>query len=148
MNIKSVCLSGHRDISLEESRYITERLEKELDILIKDGYNQFYVGGAKGFDFLAAGVIVKFIKQNPDIRLNLVFPYKNNSMLLQYKKLLPYCKKIEYACEFYRPWCYHMRNRMMVDRSEVCICYLNKQSGGTLYTANYAKDNGLKLILI
>ena len=34
----------------------------------------------------------------------------------------------------------------MVDNSSVCVCYLNRESGGTAYTVDYARKNGLEII--
>ena len=39
-----------------------------------------------------------------------------------------------------------MRNRYMVDNSAFCVCYLNRQKGGTMYTALYAMQEGLPLL--
>ena len=39
--------------------------------------------------------------------------------------------------------CMHVRNRHLVDFSSYCICYQTKETGGTAYTVNYAKENGL-----
>ena len=41
----------------------------------------------------------------------------------------------------------HKRNRHLVNSSSICLCYLNKQSGGTFYTVNYAYRKGLKVIV-
>lgn len=40
----------------------------------------------------------------------------------------------------------YMRNRYMVDNSAFCVCYLNRQKGGTMYTALYAMQEGLPLL--
>ena len=39
-----------------------------------------------------------------------------------------------------------VRNRYMVDRSSLCLCYLRKASGGTKSTVDYAKKAGLQLL--
>ena len=40
------------------------------------------------------------------------------------------------------------RNRYLVDHSSLCICYLTRQTGGTAYTFNYAKNKGIEIINI
>ena len=40
----------------------------------------------------------------------------------------------------------HKRNRHLVDHSSICVCYLTEDRGGTAYTVNYAKKQGLKVI--
>ena len=148
MKIDTVCFSGHRKIPPEE----LERIKKELRItvlgLIERGYTKFYTGGAEGFDFLATESVAEMKREFPDIILKIIFPYKSARKENEYKTLLPYVNGIEYACDKYYSWAYHERNRMMVDRSSVCVCYLTKQSGGTAYTASYALENGAEIIMI
>ena len=38
------------------------------------------------------------------------------------------------------------RNRHLVNHSSACICYLEKPTGGTAYTVNYARKCGLQII--
>ena len=40
----------------------------------------------------------------------------------------------------------HKRNRMLVDMSSICICYLTKDTGGTAYTVKYAEKQKLKIL--
>ena len=40
------------------------------------------------------------------------------------------------------------RNRHLADYSSVCICYLNKPSGGKVYTVEYAKKLRLFFCII
>ena len=54
--------------------------------------------------------------------------------------------KIVYTSENYYNGCMHKRNRHLVDNSSLCIAYLTKESGGTAYTVNYARQNGLTII--
>jgi len=38
------------------------------------------------------------------------------------------------------------RNRHLAEHSGVCLCYLISQRSGTAYTANYAKQQGLRVL--
>ena len=40
----------------------------------------------------------------------------------------------------------HERNRHLADNSSACICYLTEKTGGTSYTAEYAKRKKLLVI--
>ena len=51
-----------------------------------------------------------------------------------------------YVSRQYTRGCMHERNRHLVDNSSVCVCYLNRESGGTAYTVDYAKKQGLEII--
>lgn len=148
MREQTVCFSGHREIPPEGKNRIKKELDKTVLGLIERGYTVFYTGGASGFDRMATECVLEYKKSCPDIKVRIIFPFKGCRGEKEYKDIIPLCDGIEYACERYLPWCYHERNRMMVDRSSVCVCYLTKQSGGTAYTANYAKDKGLDIILI
>lgn len=39
-----------------------------------------------------------------------------------------------------------VRNRFMVDRSALCVCYLNKMKGGTMSTVAYAVQEKLSVL--
>ncbi len=56
--------------------------------------------------------------------------------------------KVVYISQKYTPDCMLRRNRHLVDYSSVCICYLNKTTGGTAYTVKYAQKCGLQIINI
>ena len=42
--------------------------------------------------------------------------------------------------------CMQIRNRYMVDRATVCVCYKTVGTGGTAYTVKEAKKRGLRII--
>ena len=67
-------------------------------------------------------------------------------MIKIYNQILKDVNKVVYASEYYYNGCMQKRNRHMVDNSAFCICYLAKPTGGTFYTANYAKQKGLRII--
>ncbi len=144
----TVCFSGHREIPPEEIERIKNELFLTVSGLIERGYTEFYTGGAEGFDFLATECVAKMKKEYPDIMLKVIFPYKSTKSEKLYKNIIPMCDSVEYVSQKYFPWTYHERNRKMVDRSAVCVCYLTKQSGGTLYTASYANECGREIILL
>ena len=148
MKRDTVCFSGHREIPPEELERIKIELKLTVSGLIERGYTDFYTGGAEGFDFLATECVAEMKKEYPDITLNIIFPFRNTKCDKLYKDVIPVCDRVEYMSDKYFPWTYHERNRKLVEKSSVCVCYLTKQSGGTLFTANYAKDNGLELIIL
>ncbi len=54
--------------------------------------------------------------------------------------------KVVYTSQEYTRGCMFKRNRYLVDNSGVCVCYLARDAGGTAYTVNYAKRQGLEII--
>ena len=154
MRDKTCCFSGHRDIDAKAINEVKRRLRYTLTDLISKGYRYFGAGGARGFDTLAAFAVLELKKVYPHIRLILVYPCKdqtkgwNDDDKKKYEYLKSHCDKYVYVSEEYTKGCMHKRNRRLADNSSVCVCYLNKQSGGTAYTVNYAKQNGLRIINI
>lgn len=150
----TVCFSGHRELPKNKLIYIADRLEKEIEFLIKSGYCVFESGGALGFDLFAEKIVLKLKKKYPHINLLLVLPCKEQTKYWKKEdiKIYDYIKskadKIIYTSEFYYKGCMHKRNRELVDTADICICYLDKNFGGTFYTVKYAKSKGLKIINI
>ena len=55
--MKSICITGHRDISKGRIDYVREQLRKEVEQAIEDGFTMFLCGMADGSD-LEFGAIV------------------------------------------------------------------------------------------
>ena len=149
---KTCCFTGHRDMPLDELLNIKENLKKVLIYYINQGYVYFGAGGALGFDSLAAMTVLELRDQYPQIKLILVLPCKNQTRgwpkkdVEKYKWIMEEADKAKYTSEHYYDGCMQARNRHLVAYSSLCICYLTKNKGGTAYTVNYAKKNGLKVV--
>lgn len=150
----SCCFTGHRKIPPEKFDEISQRLENTIIELFNSGYIDFYSGGALGFDTLAAQIILKYKTKHPNIRLILVLPCKNQarrwseSDKLIYESIKNGADKIIYTADAYFRGCMHKRNRYLVEHSCLCVCYLNKSTGGTAYTVNYAADKHIEILNI
>jgi Uncharacterized protein conserved in bacteria len=154
MKNRTCCFTGHRKIPQNEIAEIEKSLEHELIKLISQGIQYFGAGGALGFDTIAALNVLRLKKKHPQIKLIMVLPCKEQTKNWQdedikiYSEILKKANKIVYTSEYYSPNCMHVRNRHLVDHSNYCIAYLNRNKGGTAYTVNYAKQNGLNIINI
>lgn len=119
---------------------------------IEQDYRFFGCGGALGFDTLAAQTVLRLREVYPEIRLILVLPCRDQTRgwkqadVAEYNRIMKAADKVTYTSEQYYSGCMHKRNRHLVDYSSLCICYLTEQSGGTAYTVNYARSQGLKII--
>ena len=119
---------------------------------IEQGYRYFGCGGALGFDTLAAQTVLRLRENYPEIRLILVLPCRDQTRgwkqadVAEYDRIMKAADKVTYTSEQYYSGCMHKRNRHLVDNSSLCICYLTEQSGGTAYTVNYARSQGLKIV--
>ena len=143
------CFTGHRELSGEERTLIRVRLDKILPQLVEMGYDTFAAGGALGFDTMAARAVLR-LKESTPVRLHLILPCRDQDarwpMLDRaiYADILSQADEITYAAEQYHRGCMYQRNRMLVDSSTACVCFLTR-GGGTAYTVDYAKKKGLRV---
>lgn len=148
----SCCFTGHRFLPADGLSEISAMLENEIIGLAKNGCLRFLAGGALGFDTLAAQTVLRLKSRFPDIRLSLVLPCLNQAErwrpadIAVYNEIKENADTVIYTSESYYRGCMHVRNRRLVDESRYCICYLAKESGGTAFTVNYAKQQGLEII--
>lgn len=152
MRETTCCFTGHRALPMEEREQITHRLEQTLTSLIQTGTQRFMAGGALGFDTLAAQTVLKLREEHPHIKLILILPCLSQTRNWREKDIKIYetikaaADEVVYTSEEYTRGCMHKRNRHLVDHSGVCVCYLTQSKGGTAYTVNYAKKQGLEVI--
>ena len=153
----SVCFSGYRpakfNYSSENKKLIYQKLITEISTCIKYGYDTFYFGGAPGFDLLAAYAVI-YLKRIFDIKLICALPYEkfylseefDESWHKEYLAIAAKCDEIINVSKDKNDGCFMLRNKFMVDNSNILICFFDGQKGGTLNTINYAKQNGLQII--
>lgn len=146
------CFSGHRIIERSKIIPLSESLENTILKLISEGITHFVAGGALGFDTLCAKTVLYLKEKHPEISLTLVLPcrdqakYWSDSQKALYENIKKQSDNIIYISQSYVDGCMQARNRALVDASGYLICYLKKNSGGTAYTVNYAKEKGLNII--
>ncbi len=149
---QTCCFTGHRHIPTLTEMKLSARLKKTLTALIAEGYLYFGVGGALGFDTLAAKAVLSLKKTYPDIRLILVLPCETQSKYWKPKDVAVYedikrqADKVVCLSKYYTPSCMHERNRHLVDASSVCVAYLTEETGGTAYTVAYAQKKNVRVI--
>ena len=143
--------TGHRDIPQEKYAEIQGKLETAVESLISRGIIYYAVGGALGFDTLAAMTILKLKEKYQQIRLVLILPCKNHSFSWQgrdiriFEGIQQRADKVVYTAERYYNGCMYKRNRHMAEGSGYCICYQERATGGTAYTINYALSMGVRV---
>ena len=152
MKNETCCFTGHRQIPPGEQAEITDRLESVIVSLYQKGVRYYGAGGALGFDTLAARTVLRLRESCPGMKLILVLPCLTQtrgwrpSDVAEYERIKAQADKIVYTAQQYTPGCMHKRNRHLVDHSGVCVCYLTREKGGTAYTVNYAKKQGLNVV--
>lgn len=146
------CFTGHRVIAREETPSLLTRLDRTLAALYERGVREFRTGGALGFDLIVALRVLHFREAHPDCKLRLILPCRDQAAKwkeqdrLTYEWILEKADEVTVLFESYTPTCMHARNRALVDGSDVCVAFLKRNHGGTLYTYTYAMKKGLELI--
>lgn len=154
--MKSVCFTGHRNISFDSK--LEKILEKVIRLLIKSGAEDFYCGGALGFDTYCAETVLKVKQSVPQIRLNLILPCSEEQQTLKwseaekktFREIREKADKVEYTAMDYSRNCMKIRNKRLVDLADICICYYNenKRISGTGQTVRMAEKKGIGVVNI
>lgn len=150
-NKNAVSFSGHRESKLPKNLQVRKQLDEQLEhsiiTAVETGYHIFYTGLCNGFDLIAAEKVLKIPDQS--IKLIGVVPHEEQEAewpddeKIQYRNIRDSCHEIVVLNETKVRGCYYQRNRYMVDRSALLLCYCSSLRGGTAYTLEYARKKGL-----
>ncbi len=167
MNLKeikenTVCFTGHRPQKLpwgfkEKGRKF--KLAKKntswaIEKAIKNGKRHFITGMALGFDMMCAEIVLTLKRKYNDITLECAIPCKvqekawKKEQQVRYHKILKQADKIRCVFDQYVDGCMQERNKYMVDSSSLVIALFDGNAGGTKQTIEYAKEQGLEVIII
>ena len=147
--MKACCFTGHRPDALpkvgtQAHETLLFQLRRTVRIAIEHGVTTFLAGGAQGFDQLAAEAVLEVKKTHPEVRLILALPGRDQAdrwsteAKQRYRAVLIEADEVWYAAETTATQSLFRRNRYLVDHADCCVAYLNKMSGGTYYTVQYA----------
>ena len=145
MNIYTVSVFGHRKIENFKS---VEKLALTIEELIRTKpYVSFFVGRNGEFDVYAASVIKemqrKLGKENADI--SLILPYAA-AELAYYEKYYDFVTIPEELYGVHPKAAITLRNRWMIERSDMVIVYVEHTSGGACAAMKYAEKLNKKII--
>ena len=145
---KTICVSGHRFIGNDLKK---ERVEGFLRKFIEKGFNTFLIGMALGFDTLCFQILERLREEN-NIKIIACIPCPSQPKRFNQKQKEEYFRLLSIAddkvvlSDEYTPYCMQKRNQFMVDNSFAVLCYLNRNSGGTFNTVEYAKKQNVFVI--
>lgn len=157
------CFTEHRPQSLpwgfneqdERCLIMKKQLREEIIKAIENGYKTFISGMALGFDTICAETILDLKKIYPNIKLVGAIPCKTQDKLWQdkdkkrYRTLLNQLDNIRCIYDDYiGSECMIERNRYMINNSSLIIALYNGTNGGTKRTIEYAKKQGLKIVIL
>lgn len=159
---KTCCFTGHRPSKLpwgsDESQpaclALKERIREALESLYRRGFRHFITGMAKGCDLYFAEAVLDLRERHADVTLEAAIPCKtqsdswNRAERERYHSILGCCNMETLVQHRYTRDCMLRRNRYMVERSGVVLAAYDDMSGGTMYTLNYARDQGLETIIL
>ncbi len=145
----TIALFGHRYV--ENPKVVEERLEKHLRRILKEDPSADFIIGRNGeFDWLAAATIRRVRKSmGVDGKLMLLLPYhtveyaQNQEAYETYYDVIGVCCKSE---RVHPKSAFGVRNRAMVDESNLVICYVERPRGGAYAAMKYALHKGITVI--
>lgn len=144
MNIYTVSFFGHRHLS--DQFAIEEHLDPILrDLINNKEYVEFLVGRDGDFDQLVSSAIIRAKEKYAygNVSHILVLPYEradyrdNKESFEQYYDEVEICTGSQDA---YPKAAIGVRNRAIVDRSDMVICLVERRSGGAYDAVKYAKQ--------
>ena len=146
MEIYTVSLFGHREIN--QPIMVAEKLEKIIRKLISGKeYINFLIGRDGEFDIIAASVIRRIIKELDcgNSSLTLVLPYMKAEYRDNEQEYLTYYDEVEICPESSKTHfkaAIQVRNRNMIDRSDLVILFVERKKGGAYQSLRYANRTG------
>ena len=136
-----ITFCGHKDVADREA--VERWLCSICSELITQGADEFYLGGYGGFDHMCAVVLRELKYANPHIRLILVLPYLNSSILTDGydETVYPPLESVP------RRFAISRRNEWMVMESDVVVAYVTHGWGGAAKTLKYARRKKKQILL-
>lgn len=148
MRTITVSFFGHRHI--KAPLQTEQNLEKIISHLLQENdFIEFLVGRNGEFDQIVSSTIRKCKRQirNDNSVLIWVMPYSTAEYCNNKRSFLSYYDEIEIceqaAAAHYKA-AFQIRNRAMVDRSDLVILYIDHSYGGAYQTFQYVKKIGKK----
>lgn len=161
---KCCCFTGHRpqklpwgfDESDARCMELKRKLRSAIRLAIAHGKTMFYTGMAMGTDIWAAEIVLGLREelQEPVIRLATVIPHSGQEarypedLKRRYRWIVSKADDCTVLQDHYTDGCMQRRNRYMVDNSSMLIAVYSGDGGGTGFTFDFAKEQGLQIIWI
>lgn len=153
LRLHRCCFTGHRPDKMKlVEKEIRPLLEKAIDDAIEDGYVTFITGMAMGTDIWAAEIVLKRKKSNKNLHLICALPhpgFESRRSMIEKMRFNKIIKKADISKEInphYFTGCYQVRNKWMVDRSNLVIAVFNGKKSGTKNTVDYARRKGVNVV--
>lgn len=152
MQTYGVCFFGHRQI--DDYKYVEQRIYEIVRRLIEGKEHvDFYVGREGDFDQIVASTVRRAKKEVFDANSSLVWvqPYLKAAYRDHPEDYEAYYDSVEICgdSEITHPKAaIQIRNKFMVDRSDLCVFYVARKNGGAWQTMEYAKKQNKQILNI
>ena len=150
MRIYSVAFFGHRyvDNIIKVENLLEEQIRKLID---ENEYVDFLVGRNGDFDQCVSSSVLRVRKniRDDNSALVLVLPYVTAEYLNNEEYFHDYYTDVEisYSASMAHPkTAIQIRNREMVDRADLIICYIEHNEGGAYKSVKYASEQNKPII--
>lgn len=163
-----ISITGHRPNGLpKQYRYnlnneAWSKIKEYIEVTIEECYKYapkeeltLITGMAIGVDTAFWEVAAKLRKNNPNIRIEAALPFVGQEKKWteksqkQYKKMLSESDKVTIVSEGgFATYKMMTRNRYMVNKSDIIIAVICKETGGTAQCVKYAKEHNKVVIEI
>ena len=150
LDIYTVAFFGHRYI--DNPFKVEELLEEQIRKLINEKeYVDFLVGRNGEFDQCVSSAVLRVRKnvRDDNSALVLVLPYPTAEYLNNEEYFHDYYTDVEIsytASKAHPKSAIQIRNREMVDRADLVICYVESNHGGAWQTVKYAMEQKKKVV--
>ena len=138
----TVTFCGHSEIFYSEDVY--KKLSNIVENLIKDGADEFLLGGYGNFDNLAAKVVKELKLKYSHISSILVIPYLDRKYDLEMydSTIYPPLEDVP------RKFAISKRNCWMIENSDILVAFVKYSWGGAVKTLTYAQKRNKQIINI
>lgn len=150
LDIYTVTFFGHRYI--DNPLKVEALLEEQIRKLINEKECVDFLVGRNGeFDQCASSTVLRVRKnvRDDNSALVLMLPYPTAEYLNNEEYFHDYYTDVEISYEASKAhpkYAIRIRNREMVDRADLIICYVKENEGGAYSTIKYAKKQGKSII--
>lgn len=150
LEIYTVAFFGHRYI--DNILKVEEQLEDHIrKLLMEHEYVDFLVGRNGDFDQCVSSSVLRVRKSYRDDNssLILVLPYPTSEYVNNKNYFEEYYNEVQIsfaASKAHPKSAFQIRNREMVDRADLIICYMENKEGGTRQTVKFAMEKEKNII--
>ena len=147
MDSFTVSFFGHRKVC--DVLHIEAAIEKNVKKLLSEKpYVEFLVGRDGEFDILVASVIRRLKREyrSDNSAMIWILPYPTSDYHSNEMEYRSFYDEIEICEGSHFKSAHRKRNRKMIDRSDLVICYVEHNSGGAYQALRYAQGKGKMII--